>query len=285
MPAKLLGEKEVGDAVQREILAELESLRKNIKQVPGLAVIVVGEDPASLSVARGEEELGEKLGFHVEIHRLPSTVSVEEICAVIRQLNRAEQIHGLFCRQPLPRRLSEKIIFKAIAPNKDVGGMHPQNAGSLWDGGESFLPCGAYGCLEALKFINRPIQGKTAALIGYSNIVNRPLALLLLRENATVTMCPVLADDLPGICRSADILVTEAGKPGLVRGGWIKPGATVIDAGVTLQGGDLTGDVVLKEAQQVAEWVVPFRATEMGTLTLTMLMKNTLKAFKKKVAQ
>lgn len=285
MTAKLLSGEEVGDKVQLEILAELESLRKKTEKVPGLAVIVVGENPASLSSAYSKEELGKKLGLYTKVHRLPPAVSMEEICTVIRRLNSEEQIHGLSCQLPLPRHLSEKVILTTIASDKDVGGMHPLNAGKLLSEAGGYLPCSAYGCLQALEFTKQPVYGKMAVVLGYSNIVGKPLALLLLRRNATVTFCPTLTGDLPEICRSADILIIEAGKPGLVRGDWIKPEAVVIDAGATRRGETLAGDVVLEEAVQVAGWVFSLPAEEAGSLTQTMLMKNTLKAFKKSVIQ
>ena len=283
MPAKLLGEEEVGGEVQREILAKLKSLQKKIKQVPGLAVIAVDEDPTSPSAVYGEEELGKKLGYHIEVHRLSPATPVKKIRRTIRHLNDDEKIQGIFCRFPLSRRLTEDVL-ETIVPDKDVGGMHPLNTGMLWSGVESFIPCSAYACLQALEFTKQPVHGKTVVLLGRSNIVSKPLAHLLLQKNATITMCPALTDDLPEICRSADILISEIGKPGLVKGSWIKAGAAVIDAGVTRQrDGAPVGDVVLEEALQVAEWVFPLPAKEAGTLVLTMLMKNTLKAFVNKM--
>lgn len=285
MLAKLISGEEVGDKVQLEILAELEGQRKKTKKVPGLAVIVVDENPASLSSAHRKEELGKKLGFYIEVHHLPPAVSAEEICTEIRRLNSEEQIHGLYCQLPLPRHLPEKDVLATIAPDKDVGGMHPLNAGKLWSEAGGYLPCSAYGCLQALEFTKQPVYGKMAVLLSHSNIVSKPLALLLLRRNATVTFCPTLTGDLPEICRSADILIIEAGKPGLVRGDWIKPEAVVIDAGATRRGETLAGDVVLEEAVQVAGWVFSLPAEETSPLTLAMLMKNTLKAFKKRIIQ
>ena len=283
MPAKLIRGEEVGDKVQAEILAELKDLRKKTEKVPGLALIVVDENPASLSSVYSKEELGKKLGFYTGVHRLPATVTVEEICTVIRRLNSEEQIHGLFCQLPLPGHLPENVILDAIAPDKDVGGMHPLNAGKLLSEARGYWPCRAYGFMQAIEFAKQPVYGKTAVLISRSNNMGKPLALLLLRRNAAVTLCPTLTGELPEICRSADILVTEAGKPGLIRGDWIKPGAVVIDASVTLRGEKLVGDLVLEEVVKVAGWVFPLTADEAGPLTMMMLMKNTLEAFKERV--
>lgn len=181
MPEKLLGEEEVGGEVQREILAKLKSLHKKTEQVPGLAVIAVDEDPTSPSAVYGEEELGKKLGYHIEVHRLSPATSAGKIRRVIRRLNDDEKIHGLFCRFPLPLHLAEDVL-KAIDPAKDVGGMHPLNMGMLWGGGASFIPCSALACLQALEFTKQPLHGKTVVLLGHSNIVSRPLALLLLQK-------------------------------------------------------------------------------------------------------
>ena len=281
MPAKIFSEEEVGDKVQLEILAEFGNLCKKTKNVPGLAVIVVGEDPASLSAAQKKEEVGKELGFRVGLHRLPATVSTEEVCKVIRRLNSEEQLHGLFCQLPLPRHLPEKDIIAAIDPGKDVGGTHPLNAGRLWGGMDCYLPCSADGCLQALNLTGQSLQGKTAVLLGHSNIVTKPLALVLLQKNATVTVCPTITGELPGICRSADILITEMGKPGLVKGDWVKPGAVVIGAAATRSGEVSMGDVVSGEVVQVAGWFFHLPARETGVLMPLMLMKNTLKAFQK----
>lgn len=283
MPAKLIKGKEVGDKVCADISAELKDLYPKTDKVPGLGIIVVGEDPASLSSVRHKEKQSKKLGFYSEVHRLPATASTEDVCAVIQQINENNQIHGLLCQLPLPENLHEKAILKAIDPGKDVGGMHPINAGKLFSGKRGYLPCSAYGLMQVIDFTKQPIYGKTAVMISRSDIVSKSLALLLLRRDASITFCPTLSGDLPEICRTADILVTDAGKPGLVRGDWIKPGAVVIDASVTRSGEKLVGDVVLEEAVKVAGWISTLPAGGDDPLTITMLMKNTLEAFKKRI--
>lgn len=283
MPAKVFSEEEVGAEIQLQILAELGNMSKQTKEVPGLAVIVVGENPAFLSTAHRKKKLGEALGFHVELCPLPSTATTEEICTVIRCLNKEERFHGLFCQLPLLDHLSKKVIQAAIVPTKDVGGVHPLNAGKLWSETGGYLPCSASGCLEALKFTKEKVCDKTAVLLGNSNTLSKPLALLLLQKDVTVTLCPTLTADLPKICRDADLLVTEIGKPGLIKSNWINPGAIIIDAGVSQQDGVLKGDVAIKEVAQIAGWILPLSVKEMGALTLTMLLKNTLEAFKKKI--
>jgi len=180
----------------------------------------------------------------------------------------------------LPRHLPEKVVLAAIAPDKDVGGVHPLNAGKLFGESGGYLPYKADACLQALAFTKQPLQGKTAVLLGAGDAVGKPLALLLLQKGATVTLCPTLNGDLPEICRGADILVTEARKPGLVRGDWIKPGAVVIDVGINRLDQGLVGDVDFESAKAVAGSITPVPGG-VGPMTITMLLKNTLVAAQK----
>lgn len=279
MTAKLIHGDEVANKVRMGLSSELKGLYAKTGQVPGLAVVTVGENPASLLYMLDTEEQSKKLGFYAEVHRLPGNASEEKIIAVVRQLNENDRIHGLIVRLPLPGHVNDKVIIEAIDPEKDVQGIHPVNMGKLFSDEKGHLPCTAYSIMQMIEFTGQPVYGKIAVIIGRSNIVGKPLSLLLLRRNASVSICHSYTSDLPDICRKADILVSATGKPGLVRGDWVKPDAIVIDVGVTRAGEKLTGDVAFEEAKENARWIsVP---EGIGSLAITMLMKNTLEAFKK----
>ncbi|MGI5822343.1 MAG: bifunctional 5,10-methylenetetrahydrofolate dehydrogenase/5,10-methenyltetrahydrofolate cyclohydrolase [Dethiobacteria bacterium] len=280
MPVKLLKEAEVGGKVCAGIIAELKELKQKTDKAPGLGMVVVGEDPASLASVRCKEKQCEKLGFYADIRYLPATASQDDICITIRQLNKESRVQGLFCQLPLPETLQKREILAAIDPGKDVGGRHPINAGKLFSGNEGFLPCNVYALMQVLDFAGQPIGGKTAVLISRRGVVSRPLTLALLKKNASVTFCPVLSSDLPKICRTADILVSETGKPGLIKGDWVKPGAMVMDIGTTPDGPEQASGFVLKEVEKVAGCIFTLPAGEDSPLAITMLMKNTLQAFK-----
>lgn len=280
MPMKLLNEAEIGGKIYAGIVAELEELSQKTDKVPGLGMVVVGEDPASLASIRCKEKQCRKLGFYVDIRFLPATASQEDICATVRQLNKDSRVQGLFCQLPLPETLQKKNILAAVDPGKDVCGRHPINAGKLFSGNQGFLPCNVYSLMQVIDFAGQPIRGKTAVMISRRGVVSRPLALALLRRNASVTFCPVLTGNLPEICRTADILVAETEKPGLIKGNWIKPGAMVIDIGTTRNNRGKASGIVLKEVAEVASCIFTLPAGEDSPLAITMLMKNTLHAFK-----
>jgi methylenetetrahydrofolate dehydrogenase (NADP+) / methenyltetrahydrofolate cyclohydrolase len=282
MPARLIKGDEVAEKVRSEITAELKDLYEKTDRVPGLAVVIVGEHPASLSYVINKEKQSKKLGFYSEIHRLSADTTDEDIIKVIQQLNEDDNIHGIMVQLPLPEKINEKAILDAIDPEKDVEGVHPINMGKLFSDEKGFFPCTAYSIMQMIEFPRQPVFGKSAVLISRSNIVGKPLSLLLLRRNASVTICHSQTKDLADICREADILVTAAGKPELVKGDWVKPGAMVIDVGMTQVDDKLVGDVVFDEAKEIAGWISPVPGG-VGPITITMLMKNTLEAFKKKL--
>lgn len=282
MPARLIKGDEVANKVRSEISSELRDLYEKTDRVPGLAVVIVGEHPASLSYVINKEKQSKKLGFYSEIHRLPADASHEDILTVIQQLNEDDNIHGIMVQLPLPEKINEKAVLDAIDSDKDVEGTHPINMGKLFSDEKGFLPCTAYSIMQMIEFTRQPVYGKSAVLISRSNIVGKPLSLLLLRQNASVTVCHSRTRDLADICREAEILVTAAGKPELVKGDWIKPGAIVIDVGMTQVGDKLVGDVVFEDAKEIASWISPVPGG-VGPITITMLMKNTLEAFKKKI--
>jgi methylenetetrahydrofolate dehydrogenase (NADP+)/methenyltetrahydrofolate cyclohydrolase len=221
-----------------------------------------------------------QVGFHSEIHRMPAETSQEELLAMVNRLNNDQKIHGILVQLPLPKHIDELKIIEAISPAKDVDGFHPINAGRLFVGDDSLLPCTPYGVIEMLKRENVTIRGKHAVVVGRSNIVGKPVAMLLLREHATVSICHSRTADLGAITRQADILVVAVGRPDFVTGDMVKPGAVVIDVGVNRVDDYLVGDVEFDTAKDVAGSITPVPGG-VGPMTITMLLKNTLEAASK----
>jgi methylenetetrahydrofolate dehydrogenase (NADP+)/methenyltetrahydrofolate cyclohydrolase len=280
MSAQRIDGKAISQQIREEIRREAQELAaRGIR--PGLAVVLVGDDPASQVYVRNKAKACEELGFHSEVHRLPAATSQAELLALIGRLNGQADIHGILVQLPLPDHIDEKAVIDAIAIAKDVDGFHPVNVGKLAIGDDALLPCTPAGVIELMKRSGIEIAGKRAVVIGRSNIVGKPAALLLLRENATVTVCHSKTPDLPAVVRQADIVVAAVGVPRLVKADWIKPGAAVIDVGVNrLPDGKLCGDVDFDAAQEAAGWITPVPGG-VGPMTITMLMANTLKAAKR----
>ncbi|MBN2984440.1 bifunctional methylenetetrahydrofolate dehydrogenase/methenyltetrahydrofolate cyclohydrolase FolD [Cohnella algarum] len=277
MSAKLIEGKKISDQIRAEIKDEVAKLKSSGIQ-PGLAVILVGEDPASQVYVRNKAKACEDLGFYSEVHRLSAETSQAELLELIGRLNAQDSVHGILVQLPLPKHIEEKAVIDAIAVEKDVDGFHPVSVGNMVIGDDALLPCTPAGVIELLKRTGNSPAGKHAVVIGRSNIVGKPVSLLLLREHATVTICHSRTPNLAEVSRQADIVVAAVGVPKLVKGDWIKPGAVVIDVGVNrLPDGKLCGDVDFAEASEVAGWITPVPGG-VGPMTITMLMKNTLKA-------
>lgn len=281
MTAKLIKGPEVAASIREEIVAELAGLKEKTGMVPGLAVILLGEDPASKAYVGNKEKTSKQLGFYSEVHRLPAETSQDELLALIDRLNKDDRINGILVQLPLPDHIEEKAVIDAIVVEKDVDGFHPINVGNLMIGEESYIPCTPHGCLKMLEYINYDLKGKNAVVVGRSNIVGKPVALLLLQQHATVTICHSRTRDLPAVCREADVLVVAVGKPEMITGEMIKPGAVVIDVGINRVDDKLVGDVHFDSAQQVASYITPVPGG-VGPMTITMLMLNTLESFKRK---
>jgi methylenetetrahydrofolate dehydrogenase (NADP+)/methenyltetrahydrofolate cyclohydrolase len=280
MTAKLINGKDISDSIRGEIARETEALRSRGFR-PGLAVVLVGEDPASQVYVRNKAKACDQLGFYSEVHRLPESTMQEELLALIRQLNGKPEVHGILVQLPLPPHIDEKAVTGAIAVEKDVDGFHPVSVGNLTIGEDALLPCTPAGVIELLKRTGNEPGGKHAVVIGRSNIVGKPVSLLLLRENATVTMCHSRTPNLPEMARQADILVVAVGVAKLVKRDWVKPGAVVIDVGMNrLPDGKLCGDVDFDGVSETAGWITPVPGG-VGPMTITMLMANTLKAAKR----
>jgi methylenetetrahydrofolate dehydrogenase (NADP+)/methenyltetrahydrofolate cyclohydrolase len=278
--AQLIEGKKISDSIREEIKLEAERL-KGEGVTPGLVVILVGEDPASQVYVRNKAKACEQLGYYSEVVRLPAETSQQELLGLIDGYNRDSKVNGILVQLPLPKHIEEKAIIDAIVVEKDVDGFHPESVGNLMIGDDTLLPCTPAGVIELLKRTGNNPSGKHAVVIGRSNIVGKPVAMLLLREHATVTICHSRTPNLPEIARQADILVAAVGVPKLVKKDWVKPGAVVIDVGVNrLPDGKLCGDVDFDDVLDTAGWITPVPGG-VGPMTITMLMANTLKAAKR----
>lgn len=274
---KLIDGKQLAQKRRGEVKAMVEQLKaKGI--VPGLAVILVGDDPASQIYVRNKEKACQEVGFYSEVHRLPEETSQEELLALIGRLNGDERIHGLLVQLPVPDHIDEHAVIRAISPQKDVDGFLPENVGALLIGEPAFEPCTPKGCIDLIKQTGIEIAGKKAVVVGRSNIVGKPVAVMLLRENATVTICHSKTKNLRDELLTADIVVTAVGKANFITGDMIKDGAVVIDVGMNrLENGKLTGDVDRASLEGRDCWLTPVPGG-VGPMTITMLMKNTLES-------
>ena len=247
--------------------------------VPGLAVVLVGDNPASQIYVRNKEKKAAELGMNGQIIRLPADISQDALAAQILALNANETVHGILVQLPLPAHIRASAITDLIAPEKDVDGFHPQNLGYLLAGRPKIIPCTALGCMELLKSTGVSITGAHAVVIGRSNIVGKPLSILLQLENATVTMCHSHTRNLAELCRTADILVCAVGQAKLVRSDMVKPGALVIDVGMNRDEKGLCGDAAYDEVKEIAGYITPVPGG-VGPMTIAMLMHNTVQAAK-----
>ncbi len=249
---------------------------------PGLAVVLVGEDPASQVYVRNKVAACAKVGMHSVMHKLPAETSEADLLALVRTLNNDATIHGILVQFPVPKHISEEKVIATISPNKDVDGLHPDSAGALMIGEPKFVSCTPSGCMEMLADIGmKDLRGKHAVVIGRSNLVGKPMAMLLLHANATVTICHSGTKDLGAMTRQADVLVAAVGRPRFVTQDMVKPGAVVLDVGINRlpesQGGKLVGDVDFDGVSEVAGYITPVPGG-VGPMTITMLLQNTLVA-------
>jgi methylenetetrahydrofolate dehydrogenase (NADP+)/methenyltetrahydrofolate cyclohydrolase len=278
--AQLIEGKKISDEI-REKIREQTAVLKERGVVPGLAVVLVGEDPASKVYVGSKEKACVAMGFYSEVHRLPADVTQEKLLAVIDKLNNQSTIHGILVQLPLPKHIEEKAVIDAISVEKDVDGFHPVSTGNLVIGDESLLPCTPAGVIELIKSTGVPIAGKHAVVIGRSNIVGKPVSMLLLREHATVTICHSRTENMKEIAKQADILVVAIGRAKAIGADYVKPGAIVVDVGINrLADGKLAGDVDFDDVLSTAGYVTPVPGG-VGPMTITMLMGNTLKAAKR----
>ena len=271
--------KAISAALRAEIAAEVIQLKEQ-GITPGLAVILVGEDPASQTYVRNKQKACEEVGFHGEQINLPATTTQEELLAVVEELNTRSDIHGILCQLPLPKGLDDSLVIAAIDPKKDVDAFHAENVGHIMIGDQQFLPCTPAGVMELIHRSDIAVEGKHCVVIGRSNIVGKPMAMLLLQENGTVTICHSRTKNLAEVCRQADILVAAVGRAKFVTADMVKPGATVIDVGINRdENGKLCGDVDFDAVEPIAGAITPVPGG-VGPMTIALLMKNTLTAAK-----
>jgi methylenetetrahydrofolate dehydrogenase (NADP+)/methenyltetrahydrofolate cyclohydrolase len=280
MSSLIIDGKQISAEIRNELLQEVASLKEQ-NVVPGLAVVLVGEDPASKVYVGSKEKACQQLGIYSEVHKLAADTTEEELLALIGKLNSQASINGILVQLPLPGHINEKAVIDAISVEKDVDGFHPQSVGNLSIGDDSLLPCTPAGVIELIKRSGTSISGKHAVVIGRSNIVGKPVAMLLLREHATVTICHSRTANMEELARSADILVVAIGKAKAIGKSYVKPGAVVIDVGINrLPDGKLAGDVDYEDCLETAGAITPVPGG-VGPMTITMLMKNTVKAAKR----
>ena len=281
--AKIINGKEISAAIRAEIKENTEKLVAACGVRPGLAVIIVGEDPASQVYVRNKKKACDEVGFYSESYELPESTTQEELNALIDKLNNNEKIHGILCQLPLPKHLDENEVIMRISPAKDVDAFHPENVGKIMIGDYSFLPCTPAGVMALLERSGIEVSGKECVVVGRSNIVGKPQAMLLLHANGTVTICHSRTKDLAAVCRRADILVAAIGKADFFTGDMVKEGAVVIDVGMNRRAdGKLTGDVDFASVEPKASYITPVPGG-VGPMTITMLMQNTLTAAKNSV--
>ncbi|MBQ2266605.1 MAG: bifunctional methylenetetrahydrofolate dehydrogenase/methenyltetrahydrofolate cyclohydrolase FolD [Clostridia bacterium] len=276
---KLIDGKVISAAVKERVKAEVATLKQQ-GITTGLAVIIVGEDPASKVYVNNKKKACEALGIISEEYALPKTTTQEELLSLIDALNKKESINGILCQLPLPKHLDETAVINAILPEKDVDAFHPINVGKIMQGDFDFVPCTPAGVMEMLAFEGIEISGKTCVVIGRSNIVGKPMAMLLLHKNGTVTICHSRTKNLKEVCQNADILVAAVGRPNFVTADMVKDGAVVIDVGINRVDGKLVGDVDFNDVCEKASYITPVPGG-VGPMTIAMLMQNTLTAAKK----
>ncbi len=278
VPAQLIDGKALAQDIRQSIAQDIEALVGRTGVRPGLAVVLVGDDPASAVYVRNKKKACDMAGLYVDDHTLPATTTQEELLKLIRQLNADPKIHGILVQLPLPPQIDSQTVLNAVSPDKDADGFHPYNIGRLVAGDPLFVPCTPKGVIRMIESTGQAIEGKRAVVLGRSNIVGKPVAILLMHRHATVTICHSRTQDLPGICREADILVAAIGKAQFVKADMVKPGAVVIDVGINRLGdGRLVGDVDFKPVKERAGWLSPVPGG-VGPMTIAMLLANTVEA-------
>jgi len=281
VPAQLIDGKALAQDIRQGIAQDIEVLVAQTGVRPGLAVVLVGDDPASAVYVRNKKKACDTAGLYVDDHTLPATTTQEDLLKLINQLNANPKIHGILVQLPLPSQIGSQTVLNAVLPEKDADGFHPYNIGRLVAGDPLFVPCTPKGVIRMIESTGQAIEGKRAVVVGRSNIVGKPVAILLMHRHATVTICHSRTQDLPGICREADILVAAIGKAQFVKADMVKPGAVVIDVGINRLGdGRLVGDVDFEPVKERAGWLSPVPGG-VGPMTIAMLLANTLEAAKR----
>lgn len=284
MTATIIYGNQIAESLREEMKVEVSDMKKRGIN-PKLTVILIGDHPASKSYVSGKQKAADYIGMDSDLISLPDETTETELISLIDQLNLDSTVNGILVQLPLPDHINEQVIIEAIAPAKDVDGFHPINIGRMMTNQETFLPCTPYGILTMLKSENIEIAGKHAVVIGRSNIVGKPVGQLLLNEHATVTYCHSRTADMREVVQSADIVIVAVGRARMIDQSYIKPGATVVDVGINrLEDGSLTGDVDFDSVKETAGYITPV-PKGVGPMTITMLMKNTIKAAMNQASQ
>ena len=272
--------KKTAEKLREDLKKKIIDLKSTFNSVPGLTVILIGDDPASKIYVKNKEKFSKEVGMNSEVIRYPKNVEESVILDKIMELNRDKKISGILVQLPLPKHISKKKVIETILPTKDVDGFHPVNVGNLSSGYDSSIPCTPLGCFLLLKKVEKNLSGKHAVIIGRSNLNGKPMAQLLLKENCTVTITHSKTKDLKEECLKADIIVAAAGKPKLVKGDWVKKNAIVIDVGINKTESGIVGDVDFDEVSKVARAITPVPGG-VGPMTIACLLNNTVECFKR----
>lgn len=275
MSAKIIDGKTIAQKIREDIKNKIQEF----KEKPGLAVVLVGDDEASKIYVKNKEKDCQEIGFYSEVHKLPANTSETELINLIKNLNISDKIHGIIVQLPLPDHIKEETVINTILPEKDVDGFTYINAGKLFTGNNGLLPCTPAGCIELIKSTGVEIKGKEAVIVGRSNIVGKPMAILLMQEHATITVCHSKTKNLNEVTKKADILIAAIGRAKMIKTDMIKEGAIVIDVGMNKdENGKLCGDVDFEHVKEKASFITPVPGG-VGPMTRAMLMKNTLDAY------
>ena len=272
--------KKIAEELRAELKKKIIEFKATYKSVPGLTVILIGEDPASKIYVKNKQKYAKDIGINSEVIKYPDSVDEKTVLEKISELNKDKKISGILVQLPLPKHINKKKIIDAILPDKDVDGFHPVNVGNLSSGYESKVPCTPLGCYLLLRKVEKDLKGKHAVIIGRSNLNGKPMAQLLLKENCTVTITHSKTKDLKNECKRADIIIAAVGQPKLVKGDWVKKGAIVIDVGINKTENGLEGDVDFKEVSKVAQAITPVPGG-VGPMTIACLLSNTIECFKR----
>ncbi|MDE0483602.1 MAG: bifunctional methylenetetrahydrofolate dehydrogenase/methenyltetrahydrofolate cyclohydrolase FolD [Candidatus Poribacteria bacterium] len=265
-----------GTRLAQRIRSQIRKKLKKLSFTPGLAVVQVGDDPASTIYIKHKQRDCEKVHFHSEVHRLPTDITQQTLIDKVTKLNARQDIHGILVQMPLPDEIDEQTIIDAISPDKDVDGLTPLSLGNLFINRETITPCTPTGIIRLIELTDEPIEGKHAVCVGRSHLVGKPVGVMLLNRNATVTYCHSRTQNIAEVTKHADILVAAVGKPEFITADMVKPGATVIDVGINSVDDHLVGDVKFKEVKEIAGFITPVPGG-VGPLTRAMLLENTLK--------
>ena len=272
--------KKIAKTLRQKLKKEIIQIKSSFKSVPGLTVILIGEDPASKIYVKNKEKFSKEIGINSEVIKYPENIEEKEVLSKIIELNKNKKVSGILVQLPLPKHINKQKVIETILPEKDVDGFHPINVGNLSSGYDSKIPCTPLGCLILLKEVEKNLSGKHAVVIGRSNLNGKPMAQLLLKENCTVTITHSRTKDLKSQCNKADIIIAAVGKPKLVKGDWVKKNAIVIDVGINKTSDGIVGDIDFNEVSKVARAITPVPGG-VGPMTIACLLRNTVECFKR----